>query len=257
MGKQIYDKPTWQLLEDFVATKDKENFTKKDIVGWFRQNHPKIKENTVNCHIISCSVNDHNRRHYSVKKDILFRLPDGKYKKYDSLSDGIWNGDGMQNSEINIEKEQDSEGIEQEKELLILQGKVLEKHIEEFVKDNLKFLELELYNDEENSRTGQQFDTFDIGRIDLLCLDKKKNFVVIELKEGRESDRVVGQILRYIGWVKENLCESGQSVNGIIISNSEEENRKLSFSLKPVSDLIKQKLIKIDIQFMDKLELEE
>jgi restriction system protein len=74
---------------------------------------------------------------------------------------------------------------------------VLEKHIEEFVKDNLKILDLELYNDEEGDRTGQQYDTFIIGRMDLLCLDEKKDFVVIELKKGRESDKVVGQILRY------------------------------------------------------------
>lgn len=245
MGKQIYDKPTWQLLENFTDTIDKEIFTKKDIVDWFSKNYPNINEKTVNCHIISCSVNDYNRRHYNVKKPILFSLRDGKYKKYDINSDGLWSDDGIQISEINEERVQDSEVEE-----LTCQGRVLEKHIEEFVKDNLKILDLELYNDEENDRTGQQFDTFCIGRMDLLCLDKKKDFVIIELKKGRESDKVVGQILRYYTWVKENLCKSGQSVYGLIIT--EEKDEKLDFALKPVSDLIKQKLIKIDIKFIDK-----
>ena len=41
-----------------------------------------------------------------------------------------------------------------------------------------------------------------------------------------------------------------KSVYGLIIT--EEKDEKLDFALKPVSDLIKQKLIKIDIKFIDK-----
>ena len=59
----------------------------------------------------------------------------------------------------------------------------------------------------------------------------------------------MGQILRYYQWVNENLCISGQSVHGLIIT--EEKDEKLEYALKPVSDLIKQKLIKIDIKFID------
>jgi len=32
------------------------------------------------------------------------------------------------------------------------------------------------------------------------------------------SDVVIGQILRYIGWVQEHLATDGQSVKGIIIA---------------------------------------
>lgn len=243
MGNRIYDKSTWELLEDFTDKIDKKIFTKEDIVDWFSKNYPDIDEKTVKCHIVSCSANDPQRRNYSTKKQILFKLSDGKYKRYDINIDGSWSDAGIQISTI---KEETNDGVEE----LFCQGRVLEKHIEEFVKDNLKILELELYYDEENNRSGQQFDTFCIGRMDLLCLDEKKNFVVIELKKGRESDKVVGQILRYYQWVKENLCKSDQSVHGLIIT--EEKDEKLDYSLKPVSDLIKLKLIKIDIKFVDK-----
>ena len=40
----------------------------------------------------------------------------------------------------------------------------------------------------------------------------------MELKKGRASDVVVGQIQRYMGYVKEVLAEANQSVRGVIIA---------------------------------------
>jgi RecB family endonuclease NucS len=41
---------------------------------------------------------------------------------------------------------------------------------------------------------------------------------VVELKRGRASDVVVGQALRYMGFVKEQLAEDDQTVEGAIIA---------------------------------------
>jgi RecB family endonuclease NucS len=35
--------------------------------------------------------------------------------------------------------------------------------------------------------------------------NRNGDFVVVETKKGKESDKVVGQIQRYMGWVKRNL----------------------------------------------------
>jgi restriction system protein len=52
-----------------------------------------------------------------------------------------------------------------------------------------------------------------------LAISKDKTrLLVVELKKGRASDAVVGQIQRYMGYVKEELAESGQSVEGVIIA---------------------------------------
>jgi len=40
---------------------------------------------------------------------------------------------------------------------------------------------------------------------------------VVELKKGRASDAVVGQVQRYMGYVLEDLAESNQTVKGVII----------------------------------------
>jgi len=53
------------------------------------------------------------------------------------------------------------------------------------------------------------------GRLDLLCKDVNGNFVVVELKRMQGSDQVVGQILRYMGWLKET--HRTEKVRGIII----------------------------------------
>ena len=81
---------------------------------------------------------------------------------------------------------------------------VLEKYLEEFIISNFKQIfknKHEVYEDDEGN-DGQQYTT-DIGPIDILATEaSSKTFVVIELKKGRTSDQVVGQILRYMGWVK-------------------------------------------------------
>ena len=58
--------------------------------------------------------------------------------------------------------------------------------------------------EDENGNEGTQYTT-DVGYIDILAEDEKGNFVVIELKKGRQSDRAVGQLLRYMVWIKKNL----------------------------------------------------
>jgi len=108
----------------------------------------------------------------------------------------------------------------------------LEKYLEDFVVSNFQTIfkgELKIYEDEDKN-DGQQYMT-DIGPIDILAFEPKSNsFVIIELKKGRPSDQVIGQILRYMGWVKQNLCLGGQSVKGLIICR--DPDPKLSYALE-------------------------
>lgn len=97
----------------------------------------------------------------------------------------------------------------------------LEKHLEDFLVQNWSMTDLgsnyDIY-EEEGEIVGQQYPT-DTGPIDILAVSKdKKTLLVVELKKGRASDVVVGQIQRYMGYVKEELAEEGQSVKGIIIA---------------------------------------
>lgn len=97
----------------------------------------------------------------------------------------------------------------------------LEKHLEEFLVHNWSQTELgknyDIY-EVDGELVGQQYPS-DTGPIDILAISKdKKELLVVELKKGRASDHVVGQIQRYMGFVVEELAEEGQKVKGVILA---------------------------------------
>ena len=127
----------------------------------------------------------------------------------------------------------------------------LESQLEEILLGNWEkiqeFNDLEILQ-EDGEYIGRQYDTREVGRIDLLCKNKKiGDFVVVELKRGKESDKVVGQTLRYMGWVKKNMAKPGQTVKGIIITFEGDPDKKLTYALELINDLIQLKFYKISI----------
>jgi restriction system protein len=128
---------------------------------------------------------------------------------------------------------------------------VLEKYLEDFIVSNFDTIfkkKLSLYSDPAGGAGGQQFET-EVGPIDILAQDTSSNaFVVIELKKGRPADKVLGQVLRYMGWVSENLCKPGQDVHGMIVCKEPDE--KLKFALKMVRN-VSVKYYKVDFKLQD------
>jgi len=110
---------------------------------------------------------------------------------------------------------------------------VLEKYLEDFIVNNFEAIfkgKMKVFADAEGDENeGQQYQT-EVGKIDILAIEtNSKSFVVIELKKGQPSDKVVGQILRYMGWVKKNLCKDGQAVKGLVICR--DPDPKLTYAL--------------------------
>jgi restriction system protein len=110
----------------------------------------------------------------------------------------------------------------------------MEKHLEDFLIKNWTQTELAKEYDifeEDGELVGQQFPT-DTGPIDIFAISKdKKTLLVIELKKGRASDAVVGQILRYMGYVQELLAEEDQTVKGIIIALENDQRMRRALAM--------------------------
>ncbi|WP_456297591.1 endonuclease NucS domain-containing protein [Chlorobium ferrooxidans] len=114
----------------------------------------------------------------------------------------------------------------------------MEKHLEAFLVANWNQTDLSqefLIFEEDGEAVGQQYAT-DAGPIDILAISKdRKKLLVVELKRGRATDVVVGQVLRYMGFVKEQIAESDQTVEGVIIAL--EGDKKMCWALMSVPSI--------------------
>lgn len=112
----------------------------------------------------------------------------------------------------------------------------LEKYLEDFLVSNWAQTELgrkyDIYT-LDGELVGQQFQT-DTGPVDILAISKDgTELLVVELKKGRASDAVVGQIQRYMGYVMDELAEDHQTVTGAIIAL--EDDLKIRRALRAAS----------------------
>lgn len=117
----------------------------------------------------------------------------------------------------------------------------LESHLRDFIARNLNTIpiankRLKLYMDE-SKRNGIEYPTA-VGPIDILAVDDVGNYVVFELKLSRGPDRAMGQLLRYMGWVKKTLAAE-HGVQGVIVAKDMDEKLKYAAILVPDVSLLK------------------
>ena len=112
-----------------------------------------------------------------------------------------------------------------------------EKHLEEYLYKNWYSTALgEQYSIYEN---GRQFQT-DTGPLDILALKHDASeFLVVELKRDKASDVVVGQTLRYMGYIKSQMASDNQAVKGCIIATEEDRGLRRALSVTPNVDFYK------------------
>lgn len=121
---------------------------------------------------------------------------------------------------------------------------VAEKHLQKFLVDNWSSIELsqewDIYSDADDPEAGVEFPT-GVGPTDLLLQHKiEPRVCVVELKKSKSNDRAVGQLLRYIGWIRTHLDEledvaPDAKVEGLLIVSKETE--KLQYAMSAVPDV--------------------
>ena len=253
----IYEKTTKELMHEFAdqELKPGQAFSRTDAVDWFARHYPKIKSNTVAMHVEGMSIQSPRRRHSPQIRpdagwDLFFKLNRSEFRLWDPASDpspwykadfdaGVEPGDDRRDG--NDHSLGDDPGARKF---------AFERDLQSYLVRNLGLLEpgLRLYEDEDGEFKGVEFPAGS-RYIDILAVGADGAYVVIETKVSRAYDRVVGQVLRYMGWIKENLAGEAP-VRGIVVASeisqdlilatSSIENIRLaeyeiSFSLKSVS----------------------
>jgi restriction system protein len=83
---------------------------------------------------------------------------------------------------------------------------------------------------------GRQYPT-DTGPMDILAISKdQKTLLVVELKRDKASDKVVGQIQRYMGYVLDDVATEGQEVRGVIIALEDDIRIRRALRVAPNID---------------------
>jgi len=115
----------------------------------------------------------------------------------------------------------------------------MESYLHEFLRDNWDNTPLGAewnLHEEDGEIVGYKYNTGEVGEIDLLAHHRSEaRWLVIELKREHGTDKAVGQVLRYMGWVKEKLAEADDHVGGLIIAR--EDDAKLKYALKCTSGI--------------------
>jgi hypothetical protein len=210
MAHSIYDKPTKQLMQEFSGgcLKPGQIFEKKQAVDWFAKHYPNIKPTTVQMHVEGMAINSGARKHHHNIKpnsghNLFFKTAPGKFRLWEPTTDP----QPIYREQISADVDNVTDDISEDDQSETNGGSqefAFERDLRNYLAKNLNSLEkgLTLFHDEEFS--GIEFPVG--GRfIDILATDSQSNYVIIELKVSRGYDRVVGQILRYMAWVKKTL----------------------------------------------------
>lgn len=181
---------------------------------------------SVTADLVGSTVNLPSSRHYPTARRyaFLFRLDDGRYRLWNPATDGNWrvtlNGvERLDEDPPAMPDEADVPAIFPVAEGSSSGALSLERDLEACILSCVSLLGSDLRLCDDARVKAQQFDTGIVGRLDLLAIDERGRFVVIELKAGTADDRVCGQVLRYMGWVRLKLAKPGDAVRGIIVAH--------------------------------------
>ncbi len=89
----IYEKPTRLLMIDMVkdiSMKKGDRILKDQVISWFNEKYPKIKQGTITAHLIRMSINAKSRHHYNprpIEDDLFYQIDGNSFRLFDIEND--------------------------------------------------------------------------------------------------------------------------------------------------------------------------
>ena len=238
MGTQ--PKPfVWQMIREAVNANGNKLSTIQ-LKDWVLETYPGTNVNTLLNQIIICTVNHESRIHYKENQrprrsqeaiDFLFRPAAGKLELYDPRIHGVWEIAQNEHGVLSV-REVKENGRERKNEEHICNGYIDRSHLRLYLAKNLDLIQedLELYVDLFGN-DGVEYKT-EFGPIDLLAVDKKGSFVIVEIQSDTYPDASSGHLLKYKNWVKRHLA-FGKPVRSYLIGPQIPEHIRYSLAECP------------------------
>lgn len=241
----------WQLVKDAVIALGGKA-SNADIKKYIRSKNPDAKDNTINCTILTCCVNVQSRINWpennkprlaNSQYDFLYSTGRGQVELFRVDQHGEWELHKDENgslivrevgrivtTEVSNKEQVDHDSNDPNANLLF----PFETHLRDFITKNISQINiggkpLRLYVDD-NGVEGIEYRT-SVGRIDILAMDENEDFVVLELKLSRGIDTTVGQLLRYMGWLRSEYPD--KKVSGVIVAENFDEKIKYAVKVVP------------------------
>lgn len=245
------DRPyVWQMLHEAMKSIGTRT-TNVALRDWVVRKWPGTNPATISAQTIACTVNHSSRVHFTenakpriadTRMDFLYRPSRGQIELYDASQHGRWEIAETPEGKRVVRQIDAAPRTGGEPPIDVptvgttttpAGGFAAEDHLRDFLAQHLEELEpgLEVYAGPEGE-DGVEYDTGEVGRIDILAVAKQGDLVVIELKVGRGQDVVVGQVLRYIGWVRKHLA-SGRKVRGIVVAHEVSDSLRYAIGMVP------------------------
>ena len=135
----IYEKSTRLLMKDMVkeiALKKGDRISKDQVISWFREKYPKIKQGTITAHLIMMSTNAKSRHHYKAKPvedDLFYQIDGSSFRLFD-----IENDPPPLQNKSGVVDEVETEELEQNEDKTEF---AYEKDLQNFLSRNLNLIE--------------------------------------------------------------------------------------------------------------------
>jgi len=225
----------WQMIKEAIEQSENKVIQNREIKDYIKNKYGDVNSSTLNCQILICTVNIKSRVNWAVNQkprvcdddryDLLYSVGHGKVEIYNPEVHGQWEICRVDNARLVVKKlddiadaedDTDTDSTNEEKRFTF----ELESQLRDFIAQNITHIDsnLSLYVSDDGV-DGVEYQT-DVGYVDILAQNKDNEFVVIELKLSKGADVALGQIQRYMGWVKKNLAENNANVHGVIIAKS-------------------------------------
>lgn len=166
-----------------------------------------------------------------------------QYLDLKSQNDALLSGEGVDEDILDEMTDVEDGAAPSDADLAVF---AMEAQLRDFIVENISRIpiggrKVRLYRNTEG-RDGMEYPT-DVGPIDILTIDDVGNFFVFELKLDRGPDRALGQLARYMGWVKLHLA-ADREVRGVIVARSIDE--KLQYAVRVMPNVA---LLEYEVEF--------
>lgn len=193
----------------------REEFKKKDqilttlqVIDQIQKKYPgKWKEITIRTHLIGCSINHKSSKYYPTFQKFLYTIEPGKMRLFDPEKEGEFKelSSGLKIQFVSTE----SVPI---KEAALGVNLSIQKDLRNYLRKDIARLEpgLKLFTEESLNVS------VEAAKIDVLATDSKGSLVVIKLKGDMARINTLGEILKSITSIKNEIGE--RSIRGKIVA---------------------------------------